>query len=70
MRMGWPVDPSHGEEGLKMLAGQAVPVGEAYKSGRVRSQGATLGRGVPCDGSGPVEAGTREGPASQLPGRF
>lgn len=32
--------------------------------------GATLGRGVPRDGSGPMEAGTREGPASQLPGRF
>ena len=27
MRMGWPADPGHGEEGLKMLAGQAAPAG-------------------------------------------
>lgn len=70
MRMGWPADPGHGEEGLKMLAGQAAPAGEAYNSGRVRSQVVPLGRGVPRDCSGPMEAGTREGPASQLPGRF
>lgn len=70
MRMGWPADPGRGEEGLKMLAGQAAPAGEACKSGRVRSQGATLGAGVRRDCSGPVEAGTREGPASQLPGQF
>lgn len=36
--------------------------------GRVRSQVVTLGRGVPRDCSGPMEVGTREGPASQLPG--
>ena len=27
MRMVWPADPGHGEEGLKMLAGQAAPAG-------------------------------------------
>ena len=70
VRMGRPADPGRGEGGLEMPAGQAAPAGEACESGRVRSQGATLGAGVRRDCSGPVGAGTREGPASQLPGRF
>lgn len=61
--------PRHGEEGLKMLAGQAVPVERPRRVGGSGHR-ATLGRGVPRDGSGPMEAGTREGPASQLPARF
>lgn len=46
MRMGWPVDPGHGEEGLKMLAGQAVPVERPRRVGGSGHRGDSGERGT------------------------